>query len=108
MKKLLTITILIVSAAFSNCSKIYDTTWMYYDETKCADPWREYKASMNDKKKNAKKYLKDKDIKVFKIKILGDGTEEACKSCGCKSGNRIHVEIKEVDVNKATSEGFYK
>ncbi len=110
MKKIrIIISFLIGTTTFNSCEKITDTTWVYYDETKCFDPWGlQDNVLEKGKKENIKKYLKDKKIKVFEIKIFSDGIAEACKACHCKNGNRIHVEIRKKDVSKIINEGFYQ
>lgn len=93
----------------SSCEKLVDTTWMYYDETYCADPWGQNNIQENEKKKNIKDYFKkEKGIKVFKVKFLGDRTRDSCFSCLCKSGKRIKAKIKESDIKVMKTEGFYQ
>ncbi|MDY0368762.1 MAG: hypothetical protein WCR58_01745 [Bacteroidales bacterium] len=107
-----TMTILMMSLigllSFSGCEKISDTTWVYYDETYCADPWGYNTVSDNEKKKNVEKYLKDKSIKVFKIEITHDGVQENCFACGCKTGKRIKCKVKESDKGTILNEKFYQ
>lgn len=99
---------LIGLATFNSCEKFTDTTWMYYDETYCADPWGQNTVPDDDKKKNVEKYLENKDIKIFKVEITSDGTPENCYSCGCKTGKRIKCKIKESDVSAMKNENFYQ
>lgn len=110
MKKLLIIITLIVSVAFSGCEKITDTVWMYYDETWGVDPWGKESVPEKEKINNIEKYLKNRKVKVFDVKIVADANVGSilCYAMHCKSGKRIHCKIKEKDLNKATSEGFYQ
>ena len=32
--------IALLTLNIASCSKLTSTTWLYYDETGCADPWR--------------------------------------------------------------------
>ena len=53
---------------------------------------------------------KNKDVKVFEIKIVHDANVDdvICFATHCKTGNRIHAKIKEKDLNKAINIGFYQ
>lgn len=99
---------LIGITTFNSCEKLTDTTWVYYDETWCMDPWGNADIEKSEKIKKIQKYLKDKKIKAFEVNIVNDGTMDPCDACHCKSGKRIHSKIKENDLNKAINEGFYQ
>ncbi|MDD3629771.1 MAG: hypothetical protein PHF55_01905 [Bacteroidales bacterium] len=107
-----TMLILIISfvgiATFSSCEKLVDTTWVYYNETYCADAWGQSTVPEDEKKKNIEKHFKNKGIKIFKIEINDDGTPESCFSCGCKTGKIIKCKIKESDVATMINEEFYQ
>lgn len=94
---------------FCGCKK-YATTWVYYDETFCADPWGDANIGETEKIKAIEKYLKEQRVKFFKVKIVHDASigEITCYACNCKSGNRIHVEIDRKDVSKALNVKFYQ
>ena len=98
--------ILLVSCSFTACQK--DTIWVYYDETYCSDKWGDSDVPDNKKIKNVKKYLKSKEISVFKIEISYTGAYEICQACTCKSGNVIKCKISETDLQKSINENFYK
>ncbi|HRN93133.1 MAG TPA: hypothetical protein PL084_00265 [Chitinophagales bacterium] len=110
MKKILIIFALVGVTTFISCEKITDTTWVYYDETFCADPWGNANIGETEKIKAIGKYLKEQKVKFFKVKIVHDASIGAitCYACNCKSGNRIHVEIDRKDVSKALNENFYQ
>lgn len=110
MKKMLIILISIIGlTTFNSCGKINDTIWVYYDETKCADPWETNEnTSVKVKTKAIENYLENKGVKVFKVKINDDGTAEECKSCFCKTGSRIKCKINEDEIEKMKEEGFYQ
>ena len=108
MKKIIILITLVISTASFSCEKIYNTTWMYYDETYGLDPWGQSTVIDEDKKKNVEKYLKGKGIKVFKVEITSDGIKEICFSAGCKSGKRIKCKIRENDITAMKNEKFYQ
>ena len=109
MKKLTLLTcIFLTILALTSCEKLTKTSWVYFDETYCADPWGDYDSDNSKKTDNVKKYLKDNNIRVFKVQVNNDGTQELCKSCGCKSGNRIKCKIKSKDKSKAVALKFYE
>lgn len=99
---------ILISFSLTSCEKLANTTWMYYDETGCADAWGVSNVPENEKKKNIEKHFKNIGIKIFKTEIINDGTRELCFSCGCKSGKRIKCKIKERDVVPMRNEGFYQ
>ncbi|MBI2721093.1 MAG: hypothetical protein HYX39_02845 [Bacteroidetes bacterium] len=100
--------LLVTIVTLTNCQKLIQTSWVYYDETACADPWGDSNNDESSKKNNVKNYLKDKDIKVFEVQILNDGTLELCYSCGCKTGHRIKCKIKSKDKANAIALNFYE
>ena len=99
---------LIGLTTLNSCEKFADTTWTYYNETYCADPWGQNTVPEDEKKKNIENHFKDKGIKIFKVEITDDGTLDLCESCGCKSGKRIKCKIKESDLAAMKNEGFYQ
>ena len=90
------------------CEKLVKTSWVYYDETYCSDPWGN--ADVDDAKKpdNVEKYFKGKKIRIFKVEILSDGMMDSCYSCGCKSGKRIRCKIKTKDKSEMKAVNFYE
>jgi len=92
----------------NGCEKLVKTSWVYYDESYCADPWGNNSVQTDEKKENIETHFKDKGIKIFKVEILDDRTPESCFSCRCKTGNRIKCKIKERDVTEMENEGFYQ
>lgn len=81
---------------FSNgCKKISYRQWVYYDETGCTDPWGVYVNKPESEKIDAiEHYFNEKNIKLFKIEILNDGTIDLCKACFCRTGERIKCKVK--------------
>jgi len=107
-----TMLLLIISfiglTTFNSCEKITNTTWVYYDETYCADPWGGTNIEDSEKIKNIEKYLKKQKIKVFEVIIISDGMMEPCDACNCKTGKRIKCKVKENDVEGMKNEKFYQ
>jgi len=100
--------VVVISFSFTGCEKLTNTTWVYYNETYCADVWGQNTVPEDEKKKTIKKHFKDKGIRIFKVEITADGTPDSCFSCGCKTGKRIKCKIKEKDVTAMKNEGFYQ
>ncbi len=109
MQTILLLTLSIIGiTTLNSCEKLTATTQMYYDETYCADQWGQNTVSDDDKKKNIEKYLKNKDIKIFKVEITNDGTLELCFACSCKTGKRIKCKVKESDIESMQNEKFHQ
>ena len=103
MKRILLSTVLLLFAiGFSACKK--DTVWVYHDIT------RSDVSTVNGIGcvKAAKKYLRSKNIQVFKAEFTSDGTLDPCSCSDCRTGKRIKCEIREEDLDKATEENFYQ
>jgi hypothetical protein len=94
-------------AAFIHSEKLARTTWMSYEETKCADPWYKGNVAKKVKVDNIESYLASKGVKVFDVKITDEGTFQPCQSCGCKTGKIIKAKTKENDTGTLKNEGFY-
>lgn len=92
----------------SSCEKTTNTTWVYYNETYCADPWEQANVSKEEKKNNIVKYFKEQGIKIYAIEILNDGTPEMCEACHCKSGVRIKCKVKKKEVEAMLNVNFYQ
>ena len=109
MKTLLLLLISFIGiTTFNSCEKLTDTAWVYYNETWCADKWGQSTVSEDEKKKNIKKYFKDKGIKIFQVEITNDGVLQTCFSCGCTTGKRIKCKVEEKEVEAMKNENFYQ
>lgn len=94
-----------LSAFFVGCNKT-NVKWLHYDETNCSDRWT-YDVNNERLKTNVTNYLDDKGVKVLEIEIFANGTKDSCTDCNCKTGRRIKCKVKNRDVSKIKSQGFY-
>lgn len=108
MKKSIVLIIILLMATLTSCEKLVKTSWVYYDETYCADPWGHSTTEYSRKIKDIEAYFKEKKIRIFKTEILHDRVMEMCHSCGCKSGNRIRCKIKSKDKSEMIDLSFYE
>ncbi len=90
------------------CEKITNKTWIFYDETGCSDPWGAFNMDESEKIKKIEDFLKERNVLVFEIKIVNDGTIDTCFACHCKTGRRVHSKIKDKHKEIAFAEGFYE
>ncbi len=97
--------LLVFSLALTSCSKQRKSTWMYYDETSCADKWAFHNTN-EILKDNAMKYLESKKITVYEMEIFRFTEPETCSACTCKTGRRYKAKVKNGDVKEAKREGF--
>jgi hypothetical protein len=81
---------------------------MYYDQTKCADPWHTTENSINNATMDSLElYLLSQNISVFDISFNDESIlEKTCKSCGCGTGQRIIVTCLSIDSEKLKNIGF--
>ena len=116
MKPIIILITLIIAATTIGCEKIYNTAWVYYDETFGTNPWSSYinvavDTPENEKIKAVEEYFKDKGIKIFKIEITKDNPPIngiLCLVPHCETGYRVKCKIKEKDLSKMEKEGFYQ
>lgn len=106
MKRFSTLMFLVSQMFFlTGCDK-YPFLWPhdrpfthYYQETKCADPWR---PGEDDQalKEHVIAYLAEHDITVQRIALIHQDPPESCEACVCKTGRRIWVQVPEADEEK--------
>lgn len=94
------------SISFS-CSKYFDTTWVYYNETQCSDKWGTYKNN-EDLKEKITSYFKSKDVSVYDVDFLIVSTPATCLSCTCVTGKKIKLKIIKNNLSTLQEEGFYE
>lgn len=99
--------ILVLATATPACHKKKNITWMYYEETRCADRWA-YTNINQTLKENVIGYLRSKGITAYEMEIFIITEPEACKACTCKTGRRFKLKVKTSDVEKARGEGLYR
>ena len=118
IKNIITVCVLCASIiGFTACEK-EDRIWVYYDATRCGNLWQ-YNEKMgyydetrvfskSQVKRNVKKYLKNRQIEVFKVEFTYNGIVDECRCCDCRTGSGIKCEILESDLQKAIEENFYQ
>lgn len=108
IQKILLLCVVIIFTAFS-CEKENDdpdAILTCYDETQCNDPW-DIRPEDAETISNIKKYLSSRNIIVLDIQITKDGINDSCRACPCRTGRRIKVKIKSMDLEKIIEENFY-
>ena len=101
MLALFSAVVLLVSA----CRAPIKTSWVYYEETGCADPWPAG-ATDDETKANLVKYLNQYEISVYKIALQAEELEKECEGCQCLTGRKFRVEINRDHEEDALQVGF--
>jgi hypothetical protein len=91
---------------FSGCIKP-KMSWVYYDETRCADKW-EYTHNNERLKENFTTYYKSQGVRIYEVEIFSDGAAETCSECSCKTGRRFKAKVKKSEVKNLKNAGFYQ
>jgi|WetSurMetagenome_2_1015567.scaffolds.fasta_scaffold377423_1 hypothetical protein len=81
-------------------------TWTFCNETQCSNAWDDISAINTEDR--VKKYLENKDIRIFDIKIETYSYGPFCAACFCPSGRIIQVLVQESDLEKIQELGFKK
>ena|SRR5688572_28335716 len=100
-------TLLLTAFLFLQCAKSGKTSWVYYNQTQCADKWGSY-TSNEDLKSKITTYCDSKSIEVFDIEIFTISEADACLDCTCKTGRRIKLKVMKRDLDEIKTEGFYE
>jgi len=82
----------------------------YWNQTLCADPWNTGQNDSNEETKIAvKTYLLSNNINVLNLDFdTKSPLDNGCESCGCGTGQRIIVEVKNSNIDKMEELGFYQ
>mgnify|MGYP003510914229 CR=1 FL=1 len=97
-----------------SCNKDDDSSkkenQFYWNQTKCADPWNTGENDSNEETKIAvKTYLLSNNISVLNLDFdTKSPLDIYCESCGCGTGQRIIVEVKNSDIVKMEELNFYQ
>jgi len=102
-----TFRLLIIVLLLSACGKNTNVTWMYYDETLCADAW-EHTNNNEVLKDNVTEHFKSKGVKIYEIEIFNDTAPQGCLACTCTTGRRIKVKVKKKEVSTMEANGFFR
>lgn len=80
----------------------------YYEETYCADPWRQNDSASDEAlKERVSEYLTHTlDIEFSNLHITHDGISEVCLACHCRTGRIIRIEADEVYQDILIENGF--
>lgn len=110
MKHQLIIIILTLVAALSSCKKDDESTIFYWDETGCADPWKQNSEDTEEKRKaEIKRYLENQNVKVEKIEFEFDqAKQQFCYACQCTTGRIIKVKVAWSDAQTMKKLNFYQ
>ena len=79
---------------------------LFYTETHCANPWP--RASNDyEKSKIIESYLNQLGVEPKVVWIFyGCWTPEPCLACGCRTGNKVIIEVPYKHVQKLKAVGF--
>jgi len=90
-----------------SCEEYFgEKIWAYYNETGCnTNPWGH--ADRDKTEPTVVRFLEEKNIPVFDIRIELYSTGPMCMACICPTGRRIHVLIMESDIKEIKNLGFH-
>lgn len=82
----------------------------YWNQTKCADPWNTGENNSNGETEIAiKAYLENENVVVRDLDFDNNSPLATdCESCGCGTGQRIIVDVKDSDISKMEELEFYQ
>lgn len=82
----------------------------YWNQTKCADPWSTGENNSNTETEIAvTKYLQNEDVNILTLSFdTNSPLASDCESCGCGTGQRIIVNVKDAYVAKMKELNFYQ
>lgn len=110
MKNQLIIITLTLFAALSSCKKDDEPAIFYWDETGCADPWKQNSDDTEEERKvEIKRYLENQNVNVKKIKFEFDqAKQQFCYACNCTTGRVIVVKVAGSDEQIMKKLNFYQ
>ncbi|NQV52699.1 MAG: hypothetical protein HQ500_05915 [Flavobacteriales bacterium] len=89
------------------CARQFNSVWVLYEESYCADPWGVDFEDDDAKFKAVKDYLEASDIRAFKVEA-GTGIEKSvCNSCECGNGEVLRAKVHEDDRQAVVAAGWY-
>lgn len=95
-----------LASVTSGCEK--ETTWVYYDETGCADPWGSSNMEEHQKIEAILDFADQQGVDFCELFLVADGETEPCDACHCRTGNRLHGRIPSEQLHKIFGFGFYQ
>lgn len=110
MKYQLIITTLVLFAALSSCKKDSELSIFYWDETGCADPWKQGSDDTEEERKaEIKRYLENQNVNVQQIAFKFDqAKQQLCYACHCTTGRVIVVKVAWSSAQKMKELSFYQ
>ncbi len=97
--------ILLLLAFILSCNEDeFGKTWVYIEETQCANPWDGLGSGSTEN--NVTEYLKKHKIRVYDVKVTVYSPGPSCNACFCPSGRVILVLIRLKDIKKIKNLGF--
>ena len=85
-------------------------TLLFWNQTKCADPWNTGENSSNTETENAvTQYLDIENVIVISLSFDNNSPLSTdCEACNCGTGQRIIVEVNNNDISEMENLGFYR
>jgi len=82
----------------------------FWNQTKCADPWSTGENNSKGETEIAvTKYLQNENVNILNLSFdTNSPLAVDCESCGCGTGQRIIVNVKDSDVSKMKELNFYQ
>lgn len=110
MKYQLIFITLTLFAALASCKKDDESTIFYWDETGCADPWKQNSDDTEEERKaEIKRYLENQNVKVKRIEFEFDqAKQQLCYACHCTTGRVIIVKVAWSDEQIMKKLNFYQ
>ncbi|WP_299988956.1 hypothetical protein [uncultured Pontibacter sp.] len=110
MKLQFIIIILTLVATLSSCKKDNESAIFYWDETGCADPWKQNSDDTEEERKaEIKRYLENQNVRVEKIEFEFDqAKQQVCYACHCTTGRVIMVKVAWSDAQIMKRLNFYQ
>ncbi len=110
IKTLIGLLLLVAYSCNSDDDSNRNENRFFWNQTKCADPWNTGENDSNGETEIAvTEYLEIKNVNILN---LGFDTNSPlatdCESCGCGTGQRIIVYVKDLDVSKMEELEFYQ
>jgi hypothetical protein len=93
--------------SLNSCARQFNSIWVLYNETGCADPWHAAFEDDDEKFKAVKDYLKDEDIRAYKVEAGTSIDPAICQACFCETGKVLRAKIHEDDRSAAVEAGWY-
>lgn len=81
---------------------------LYWEQTKCADPWKTNETHSNNATADSiKSYLGNMGITIYDVSFTNESKLDIyCEACICGTGQRIIITSRENDVAKLKALGF--